>query len=327
MKTFYHPPWRKLFEAKYMLLWVLLFMLLFFSLISSSFRTPGNLLEILRGSGILAVLILGLTWIVAAGEFDVSFPQIAALAAVLTALLVKHNVPIAWAILIALGCGVFAGALNGYLIGYLKLQALITTIAVGIAAQALAYLFGDGGPIYLQVPGLVYGLVYGKILQIPVLFLATLLIYLVCCIIQDRTITGQHIYALGENRLAAKEAGLNESKIIFFSFLLGGILSAIGGILLTAQMSAGMPQIGFNYFYDGVTAVFVGALIFKAGKPNLIGTLIAVIMLQVLSSGLTHLGIEFYIATIIKGLLLVCGVLVVTLSRHKHMRSNRLIID
>jgi len=308
----------KLFQPQYGLIWVLFLMLIVFSAASEVFRTPGNLLEILRQSGIGAIMVLGLTWIVATGETDVSFPDVAAFTSVMTAILVNAGLPWGVTVLVAVAAGTVFGLISGSLVVYLKFPALIATIAVAGIAKSTASLLGKGQVIHIdRTGGFVYEIVYGTVLGIPILFLITLGIYLICRFLQDQTTTGQHLYALGENRQATLEAGINERKILMSFFILSALLASIGGVLLTATLSSGNPRIGMSYFLDGLTVVFLGAMIIKAGQPNVIGTLIGVILLSVLGNGLTLLGIPYYVGTIVKGILLLLGIIVVTLAKRQ----------
>ncbi len=308
--------WSAAFKPQFGLIWVLLLMTAFFAFGSSVFRTPDNLMEVLRQSGIIAIMVLGLTWIVAAGEIDVSFPDVAAFSGVMTAVLVGFGLSWTLTIILTLLTGTTFGLISGFLVVRFKFSSLIATIATAGIAKATASILGKGQVIHITRAGpKLYQLVYGKVFGVPVLFLITIAIYLICRFFQDKTTMGQHLYALGENRQATAEAGIEEGKILSWLYVLSALLATIAGILLTATLSSGNPRIGGSYFLDGLTVVFLGAMVIKAGQPNLIGTLIGVIILSVLSNGLTHLGLPYYIGTIIKGLLLIFGVVVVTVAK------------
>ena len=317
----------KLFQPQFALIWLLFAMVLIFSITSNAFRTPDNLLEILRSSGIYAILVLGLTWIVATGELDVSFPSVAALVSMVTAYLIKIGLPIGVIVILALATGTLVGIINGLMVSYLKIPSLIATIATGFTATAIAKVMGEGKPIFIAMQSkIVYGFVYGKIFGIPVLFLTALIIYLACRFLQDRTIMGQHLYALGENRQATQEAGINASKIVFYYFILSSVMSAIAGILVTAQFGSGQHEIGGGnaIMIEGFTAVFLGAMVIKAGKPNVIGTLIGVIILTVLVNWITLLGLPTFIVWLTRGTLLLVGVTIVTLSGYQRRVMGKL---
>lgn len=308
----------RIFEPQYLLIWVLALMVIIFSILSPAFRTRANLVEILRSACINAVLVLGLTWIVAMGEIDVTFPDVAAFGSMVTALGVMNGISWGLAILIGLLSSSIWGILNGILINVFKVRALIATIGIATIAKSCAYIIGGGNPIYLQTinPGVQF-LVYGKIAQIPVLFMIVLVLYLIASFLQNQTKLGQYLYALGENRQAALEAGIPEKPIIYSFYILSATLAAAGGVLQLTSFSAGQPNFQGSYFVDGLTAVFLGALVIKAGKPNVIGTLIGAILIMVLGNGLTLLGVPFYVGIIIKGLLMLLGVAVIAYSRYR----------
>jgi ribose transport system permease protein len=283
---------KSVFQSRFSLIWLLLAMVVVFSLTSDAFRTPENMLEILQSTGITAILVLGLTWIVAIGEMDISFADVAALVTMIAAsLTVKSHLPIGLSLLVAFLAGSAVGVLNGFMTAYMKIPSLIGTIATGYA--------------------------------IPVLFLTTLAIYFVCRFLQDQTRMGQHLYALGENRQAAREAGIKEPKIVFYYFILSAVLASIAGILSTAQLGSGVSEIGGGTLtIQGFTAVFLGVMVVKAGKPNVIGTLIGVIMLTVLLNWITLLGLRTFIVWLARGSLLLVGVTIVTLSSYQRKVSR-----
>ena len=312
------------FAAQYLLIWVLLAMSAIFWWASPAFRTPENLLEVIRGSGIIAVLVLGLTWIAASGEIDVSYPEIAGFASVITAWCVNEGVGWAVAPMVAVAAGTAMGIVSGMLVVVFRLPSLIATIAVGSIARAVASLIGEGGPIYVHsVPSAIEALVFGKILGIPYLILVVVGVYFALKYLQDHTTMGQHLYALGENRQAALEAGIQEKKIMLSFFVLSALLASCGGILIVATFSSGQPRMGGSFFIDGLTAVFLGALIIKAGKPNVIGTLLGAIFLSVLGNGITLLGVPSYVGYMIKGALMVFGVVIIAVSRYRIAHAER----
>lgn len=315
---------RRAFEPQFLLIWVLVVLVVALSIASPAFRTQSNLVEILRSACIYAVLVMGLTWIVALGEIDVTFPDIAAFASMVVAFLVLKNVSWLLAILIAVVASSLWGLLSGALINIFKVRALIASIAVATIAKATAYIIGKGTPIYVPVinPGVNF-LVYGKIAGIPLLLILVVVFYLVASIIQNQTKLGQYLYALGENRQAALEAGIPEKPIIYSFYILSAALAAVAGSLMVAAYTSGQPNFLGTYFVDGLSAVFLGALVVKIGKPNVIGTFIGAILIMVISNGSTLLGIQFYVGIIVKGLLMIAGVAAISVSRTRMLKRHQ----
>lgn len=307
---------KKIFSTEYILLWMLLLVIVFFSIQSPTFRTPTNLMTVLRQSGIIQILVLGLTWIVASGEFDVAFPDIAALSSMVLVYFVRSGLPWGYSILLAILVSSLFGFLSGILVNVFKFRALIATIGVSVIAKSTAYIIGRGSPIYLiNINETVEGIMFGRIADfIPILAVLVLVMYLVATFLQNQTKLGQYLYALGENREAAYEAGIPKKMIFYSFFILSAALAAGGGILLATSFSSGQPNFAGTLFIDGLTAVFLGALMIKPGKPNVIGTYFGAIFIMVLGNGLTLMNVPFYYGLIIKGFLMTLGVAVVAFS-------------
>jgi ribose transport system permease protein len=264
-------------------------------------------------------MILGVTWLVASGEIDVSFPNIAAFASIMTAYCIKIGVPWSLTIFIAPISAIPFGILSAVLINTFNFPALIATIAVASVATSVASIFNNGQPLYLaQSSDFVEFIVYGKLFGIfPILFLIVLALFLFAQWLQNNTTIGQHLYALGENRRAALEAGISEKRIIMNIFVLSALLAGVSGVLLAASFSSGQPRIGGSFFIDGLTAVFLGSLVIMFGRPNVLGSLFGAVIIATLSNGITILGIPFYAGTIAKGLLMVLCVGVMVWQRSK----------
>ena len=138
-----------LFRPQYVLVWVFLAMVAYFCVEAPSFRSASNLIHVVKSSSVIAVMVLGLTWIVASGEIDVSFPSVAGLASVVTAMAIKHGVPWAVAPFIAIAAGTVFGLFSGYLIAAFRCPSLIATIAIGSIATGVACIMAEGRPVRL----------------------------------------------------------------------------------------------------------------------------------------------------------------------------------
>jgi len=308
-----------LFRPQYVLVWVFLAMVVLFCVEAPSFRSASNLIKAVKSSSITAVMVLGLTWIVASGEIDVSFPSVAGLASVVMVLAINSGVPWAVAPFLAIAAGSVFGLLSGFLIATFRCPSLIATIAVGSIATGIACIIAGGDvPIrLLSTVGVVDTLGSGG-MGVQLAWIAIVLgVYIAFKYIQDHTTTGQHLYALGENRQASLEAGIREKKIIISFFSLSAMLASCGGVVWVLFQADGVPRMKGTVFIDGMTAVFLGAMVIKAGKPNVIGTFIGAVFLAVLTNGLTPIGLPDYIGKIIKGALMIFGVVIIAISRYR----------
>jgi ribose transport system permease protein len=288
-----------------------------FSWLRPSFASVGNITDMLRSASISAVMFLGLTWIIAAGEIDVSFMSVAALSTMIIAGLVSAGFGWPMAVLVALSAGVVVGLLNGLLVAGMGLPALVITIATGGLAGSIAAAIGKGTSIPMATTGFVGPIVDADVGIVPLIALIVAALYAVAWFLQDRTTFGHYIYAMEQNRRAVVEAGVRANRILLMLYVLSGTLSAVAGVLLAADLSSGQPYIGTSYFIDGLTAVLLGGMALKMGKPNMIGTLVGVMLLAVLLSGAALLGWTDSQRQIVRAALLIAGVALVVWTRRK----------
>lgn len=291
--------------------------LVVFALLRPTFASEANLNEMMRSAAIAGLMFLGLTWIIAAGEIDVSFMSVAALANMIVAVLVRDGTGWALAGLAGLGAGLLFGALNAGLVAVLRLPSLVITIATGALAASIAAALGLGTSISLSQTGFVGRILAADLGVVPVIALIVLALYAAAWWTQERLTFGHYIYALEQNREAVVEAGVPVNRILVLLYLLSGGLSALAGILLAAALSSGQPYLGNSYFLDGLTAVLLGGMALKLGKPNVIGTLAGIVLLIGLLNGAALLGWTDSQRQIVRGSLLLAGVGLVVAARRR----------
>ena len=283
-----------------------------FAAILPSFAAPANVTVILQNVAISALMFLGLTFVVSSGSIDVSFMDVAALTTTLCALTIVSGGSWGLAIGIGLAVGVAVGLVNGLLVGVGGLPPLITTIAVAGLCRSVAWTLGGGGSIPLSAqPGPVHALLEWRLGPVPALAVGVAAVYAVAWYVQDRLTFGRYVYALAENERAVIEAGLPDKSLKVGVFVLSALCGSLAGILLTAYVNSGQPGLGASYFLDGLTAVFLGAVVIRIGKPNVLGTLAAVTLLVVLVNAGAMLGWPNYLREMIKGGILLCAVTLV----------------
>lgn len=293
-----------------------------FAVLRPTFIAPGNIHGMLLSAAIAALMFLGLTWLVAAGEIDVSFMSVAALANMVVAGMVQAEYGWGAACLGGIGIGIIFGLLNASLVAGLRLPALVTTIATGGLAASIAAAIGLGTSISLSNTGFVGALLDLKFGIVPAIAVIVAVIYAVSWVVQERLTFGHYVYAIEQNRAAVAEAGVPVHRMLFLLYVLSGVVSALAGVLLAANLSSGQPYLGTSYFLDGLTAVLLGGMALKPGKPNVIGTLTAVIFLIGLLNGAALLGWTDSQRQIVRGLLLLVGVGLVILARKRSHRRQ-----
>ncbi|MDB6454079.1 ABC transporter permease [Falsirhodobacter sp. 20TX0035] len=286
-----------------------------FAILRPTFVTPGNIHGMLMSASIGGLMFLGLTWLIAAGEIDVSFMSVAALSNMVVAGLVLNGAGWGLAALGGLGAGIVFGLLNATLVAVLRLPALVITIATGALAASIAAAIGLGTSIALTGTGFVGQLLDLRIGVLPLIAVIVGALYAASWFVQERLTFGHYIYAMEQNRAAVVEAGVPVNRMLFLLFVLSGTVSSLAGVLLAANLSSGQPYLGASYFLDGLTAVLLGGMALKLGKPNVIGTLTATIFLIGLLNGAALLGWTDSERQIVRGSLLLIGVGLVVFAR------------
>jgi ribose transport system permease protein len=309
-------------SAQYSLLAVLVAITFIFTWLRPDFADASNVSKIIHSASVSAIMFLGATWVIAAGEIDVSFMSIAALSDMLVAGLVHHGVDWLTASCIGVAAGVCGGLLNGVLVGYLGLPALITTIATGGFAQSMAAAIGRGSSMELGDTGFVGGFLAINFGFLPAVAVLAAGLYALAWFVQERLVFGHYIYAMEQNRRAVVEAGIPARRILVILFVISGITASIAGVLLTADLASGQPRIGLSYFLDGLTAILLGGMVVKLAQPNVLGTLLGVLMLAVLVSGTALLGWSDWQREVIKGCLLMLGAAIVVRGRPSAASDN-----
>lgn len=296
---------------------ILVLLTVYFSVATETFMTAQNISGLLQSAAISGIMFMGLTWVFTVGEMEVSFVSIAALANMICAGLVIAGYSWEIATFFAILASLAVGLMNGVLIAKLGLPSLITTIATGGMASALAAAIGLGSSVPISQPSYLQVLFDTKIGIFSLIVVIAVVLAVIMWFIENKLTLGHYIFAMATNPRAVLEAGVNVSAIVILLCLFSALLNGFSGILLAVEFSSGQPSIAQSLFLDGLTAVLLGGTMIKLGKPNVIGTMVGVLIIAVLVRGGALLGWNDAIFQAIKGGLLLLGVSVVIWSNRK----------
>lgn len=279
------------------------------------FFAPRNLMNIGMNLSVVGLLGVGMTIVIVSGALDISVGSIAGVASVVSAMLVTYVGTVVGGI----GAGILAGAtlgvVNAAIISYLRVNAVVATLATLSAYRGLAFLIApEGRPIGVldqDFALLGSGRVFegGGFPGIPISLLLLVGIALVGHFVMSSTVFGRSVYSMGGNPAAARLAGINLTRMRFYIFTISGALAGLAGVLVTARTSSGQPASGTQGLeLEAITAVFLGGAILAGGKGTIFGTMLAVVLLATLSNGMNLLGIPTFYQLVAKGFLLVVAV-------------------
>jgi ribose/xylose/arabinose/galactoside ABC-type transport system permease subunit len=281
----------------------------YFSLASPVFFDGNNLLNIGRQIALLAVAAFAMTFIILSGEIDLSVGAVAALIGILLAMALRSEYPIPVALLIALGAGISAGAINGFITAYLRVPSFIVTLGMFSVARGIAFAITNQRAISVSNEDFLYAFAGAEPLGIAVSVWYVAATLLALNFLLTRTSFGTHVYAVGGNMLAARLSGIPARRMKLLIFMLAGGLVGVGAILQTARVSTGFVDAGRNLELDAIAAVVLGGTSFTGGRGSLVRTVLGVLLIGILNNGLTLLNVQSYYQLVIKGAIIIIAVL------------------
>lgn len=275
---------------------------------TDAFLTLSNLRNVAEGAVILLIVALAMTLVVRAGGIDLSVGTSLDVGAWVV-ILAMTGLHLGWgmAIVVATVAALAVGALNATLIARLGVSPFLATLGVYFVGRSVQQVGTHGGanvsfrnaPAAFQdfgtgtVAGLPYKVLIGAVLAVAVWFLLA------------RTAFGRRIDAIGLQPEVARHVGLRVGRDTAAVYLLAAALCALAGTMLTAGLRIYTPHAGYAYQTDAIAATFLGAAMHPGGRPNVPGTVAAVLFLQILSNGLDLLGLDFNVKALVRGLVLV----------------------
>lgn len=291
----------------------LIVLMIVFAVSVPGFINSENLLNILRQIALLLIISEGFTMCLIVGELDLSFANVASLAAALVAgLIIQGFSPLA-AILLSLLVGLAFGIFNGLLVTKVGISSLITTLASGIIAGGMVYMYTKGVSFYGNMPESFLFLGRGNLGPVPVLVIIMFVILIFAHLLINKTTVGKYMEATGGNKVAAMLAGVNTDFFKMCGMASSSLAAALTGILLTSRLGAANPEGASGFLMDGFATALLGQTVLKVGRPSPLGTFIGALLIGVLNNGLTLLGAQYYVQDITKGSIIILSVVVTSL--------------
>jgi rhamnose transport system permease protein len=278
--------------------------------LSPYFLTGFNASSLTRDLMEKAIMALPMALIIIAGEIDLSVASTLGLASVILGATWNAGVPLWLGMMIALLIGVAAGALNGLLVTRLGLPSLVVTIGTLALYRGLAFvILGDQAvsnfPATFTTFG--FGSVPGTLVPWPfVVFVVLVLIFMV---VLHWSWIGRQIYAVGNNKEAARFAGIRVADLKLALFVLSGLLAALAGIIFTARFSSARPDNALGFELDVVTIVLLGGVNIFGGRGTLVGVILSLFIIGIVRNALSFASISGDIQNIVVGTLLIFSVL------------------
>ncbi|MGX6447020.1 ABC transporter permease [Patulibacter sp. S7RM1-6] len=280
------------------------------ALTAGGFMTSGNQLGILRDASTIGIAAAGMTFVIIAGEIDLSIgPAVAFASVVLAQAIADWGLPVGVALLATLVISTLLGGFAGLLRAKWAVPSFIATLGLWMALRGLAQQWTDALPVPLPVNGF-FDTLAGNIIGIPTPAIVMVLVFAVFAWIARYTAYGRAVFAVGGNANAAKLSGIDLSRIRVLIFATTGLLSAITGILLAARLGSGNGGAASGLEFDVITAVVIGGTALAGGRGSMLGTFLGVLFMTLLVNGLVLLGVDPFFQNVVRGAIIVGAVLI-----------------
>jgi rhamnose transport system permease protein len=302
-----------------LLLFLLLAEMALMQSLSPLFLTPDNLIEVVRQSAEIGLIALAMTLVIITAGIDLSVGSIVGLSIMTMGMLWEDaRLPLWLAVLLALLTGTLLGGFNGTLITLVGIPPLIVTLATMAGFRGVALGMSQARSIR-NFPESFLHLGQGYALGIPaqvwILAVAALLFHLAL----TRTAWGRSVFGIGANEAAARLSGVPVNRVKLQVYMLSGFMSALAAVIYAAHVSVAKPDAGLGFELTAITAVVLGGTAVSGGEGGVLGTLIALLMVGFLRSGLTLARVPSEAQDMMVGLLLI---LVVAVDRWSRRTGN-----
>ncbi|MHC4646723.1 MAG: ABC transporter permease, partial [Planctomycetota bacterium] len=275
------------------------------------FLKPQNILDLVEQISINAILAFGMTLVILIGGIDLSVGALVALVGTTTVYVLTRGPlgePSLWwlavAVLAGLGVAAGFGTFNGLCAAKTKMPPFIITLAMMLVARGAALSFNEGRPMHIPAQQTTFlalgsGRLFGAV---PIPVVVMLVVFAITTVLLHRTRFGQHLYAIGGNREAARFTGIPIVRNEILAYLICSTLAGLAGMIHTSQLYSAEPASGMYFELNAIAAAVVGGTSFTGGRGTMYGTLIGAIIIGILDKGLNQAGVHYSLQYIVKGL-------------------------
>lgn len=301
------------FGITFSLFVILIVMSLFVGAMNPRFFMGRNLINILIQISGYICLAVGMTLVMTTGGLDIS---VGSTVGMVTAIM---GVAMSWwevggitAILLGLAVALVAGAINGLFVVLFNVPSLIVTLGTRAAYRNLGYVFTEGELLF-GFPDSFRWVSRGRVLGIPfpILFAAIVAVWGVYFLYKTKT--GRQITAIGGNREAARLAGIKVKQTTWMVFIVSGLMAGFAAVIAVSKLDAAQPSTGFDYEIHTIAAVVLGGTLLTGGRGMMVGSVLAMIILQVMSNGMVLMGVSFFWQQVVIGFVFIMVVAARTL--------------
>lgn len=300
---------KKFFKDIPPVFWILVVMMVSFSMFASNYFNFENIQNIVVQSVPLMLVAYAQTLVILTEGVDLSLGSQVSLATVLWVWFMQLGLPWPIAAVMTIISTMIFGSINGFIIGRWKVPPFIITLGMQNILYSVALLITKGSSIYIA--NKIFRTIAETIfLGFPLIVWITVLMFLLTWMILYHTRMGARIFGLGGNAEALVLAGVNVVKPTMFVYAFAGFLTAMSGLLTTCRLESGQPIVGQGWEFQAVAATLLGGTSFKEGKGGLGGTILGVLLITILKNGLNLVHLSSIYQNAIMGIIILAAIVI-----------------
>lgn len=301
-------------QREFVIFLIVLVLFVVMTFASPYFLTKANLLAVMLGLSLEAIIAVAMVHLMVTGGFDMSVGSIVAFTGATTALMLRTGMPVALAVLFGLLIGAAIGLFNGIIVAKIGINPFVTTLSSLSLYRGLTLIVTRGKNV-TGLPASFKAIGQAKIfgIQTPIIICVVLLI--IGDILLRKSRFFRQSYYIGGNELSARLSGIAVDKIKIMAYVLTGFFAAISGIVMTARLGSASVTAGAGLELRVITAVIIGGASLAGGEGTILGAFLGTLLMGIISNALTLMGIDVYWQTFVTGATLLTAVLIDTLTK------------
>jgi ribose transport system permease protein len=302
----------------------LIALFVFFSVASQNFLSGSNVAGILLAASVIGILALGATFIIGTGGIDLSVGTAMTLCSVMTAVFATEGflgLPMPVAVVLGILFGALIGLINGVNVAVLGIPPFIATLAMMMAAAGLSLVISNATPLYFtSVTG--FGqIALGKLIPgVPNAVLIFLVLAVLAGVLLNKALIGRYALSIGSNEEATKMSGINTRSWLIKIYVLAGVFTGIGGVIMASRLNSAQPALGLGYELEAIAAVVIGGTSLSGGRASILGTIIGAILMATLNNGLQIMAIPQEWQKVAVGVVILVAVFADNVRRRRESR-------
>jgi len=298
---------------------LLLLAIVFFAVQEPRFYAAANITNVFRQSTYLIIVTLGQALVLISGGFDLSVGAVIAVTSVVSARFMSRYYAgnpdgEVTSVIVGIAAGLFVGLVfglvNGTGVARFKVSPFIMTLGMASVGSGFALYYTGGSPVSGMPPLFTREIGTGRVFEVPIPVLFAIAAIIAVIFLVSATTWGRYLYAIGGNMKAAFLSGIPVGAYTASVYVLCSLLAALAGILLTARVSSGEPNLGASFPLQSITAAVVGGVSLRGGEGRIIGAVLGALFITILTNGMNLIRIESYVQEIAIGVILILAVII-----------------